>query len=51
MTQFQPTFVDEVQFRQVVDALAGMSYDRAEFLDSIVQRTDDGRHCLSLKLF
>lgn len=51
MTQFQPVFVDEAQFRQVVDALAGMSYDRSEFLDAVAQRKDDDRYCLSVKLF
>lgn len=51
MTQFQPTFVDDDQFRHVVNALAGASYDRSEFLGTVEQRNDEGRHCLSVKLF
>ena len=51
LTQFQPTFVDDLQFEQVVGMLKGMHYDSTEFLANIELREVDGRRCMTMKVF
>lgn len=51
LTQFQPTFVDDDQFKQVSDALISNRYDRGRYLQDLTFGQRDGRHCVSVKLF
>ena len=51
MTQFQPSFTDDNQFRQVVGMLKGMHYDSTDFMNSIKLREVDGRLCMTMKVF
>jgi UDP-N-acetylmuramyl pentapeptide synthase len=50
MTQFQPAFVDEDQFHQVVTMLNAMRYSPEE-RTGLMLREIDGRHCISLPIF
>jgi UDP-N-acetylmuramyl pentapeptide synthase len=51
MTQFQPEFVDEYQFNQVVSMLGAMHYDQHRLFSDISRRQLDGRHCMTIQLF
>jgi UDP-N-acetylmuramyl pentapeptide synthase len=51
LTQFQPVFVDEQQFRQVSDVLVSTQYDQRRYLKDVAFRQRDGRHCITVKLF
>ena len=51
LTQFQPTFVDDLQFEQVVQMQKTMHYDSAEFMNGIELREIDGRRCMTMKVF
>jgi UDP-N-acetylmuramyl pentapeptide synthase/poly-gamma-glutamate capsule biosynthesis protein CapA/YwtB (metallophosphatase superfamily) len=51
MTQFQPTFVDDQQFDQVKAMLSAMRYDRGSLANEASFDKNDGRNCISMKLF
>ena len=50
MTQFQPAFVDEAQFQQVVSMLSAMRFETSG-QNGVELRMLDGRHCISVPLF
>jgi UDP-N-acetylmuramyl pentapeptide synthase/poly-gamma-glutamate capsule biosynthesis protein CapA/YwtB (metallophosphatase superfamily) len=51
LTQFQPAFVNTMQFEQVTRMLRYVHYDWESLNKKTSQRQVDGRHCLTLKLF